>query len=211
MDRRAFASAAALGLLVPLGAQAQTPGKTHRIGVLTVQPIARSRPLEAFFEELRALGYVNGQNIVIDHRSAEGQLDRLPALATELVALKVDVIVAPSTVAARAARQATATIPIVSVTVPVPSDLATSLARPGGNVTGLAFFSPELAGKCLEQLKQAVPTASRVAASGSPKAGVTPPRGTCWHGSKPRRWRSASGFSLFRWAVRGSLTAPFRT
>ena len=102
---------------------------------------------------------------MIEYRSAEGKLERLPALAAELVALKVDVIVAASTLAALAAKQATRTLPIVFAAAgdPVTSGLVTSLARPGGNVTGLSFFSPELVGKCLEQLKQAVPEVSRVA------------------------------------------------
>jgi putative ABC transport system substrate-binding protein len=111
---------------------------------------------------------VEGRNLVIEYRSAEGKLERLPVLAAELVALPVDVIVAPSTAAALAAKQVTGTLPIVSVSIPLTSGLVTSLARPGGNVTGLAFFSPELVGKCLEQLRQAVPAASRVAALWQP-------------------------------------------
>src|SRR4029450_13047397 len=111
---------------------------------------------------------LEGQNLVMEYRSAEGKIERLPALAAELVALRVDVIMAPSTVAALAAKQTTRTLPIVSVAIPAGSGLITSLAQPGGNVTGLAFFSPELVGKCLEQLKQAVPRVSRVAALWQP-------------------------------------------
>jgi putative tryptophan/tyrosine transport system substrate-binding protein len=120
---------------------------------------------EAFLQGLRDLGYVEGRNVVMEYRFAEGKLERYPALAAELVALKVDAIVAPITPAALAAKQATRTLPIVFITVgdPVTSGLVTSLARPGGNVTGLSNINAELVGKCLEQLKQAVPGVSRVA------------------------------------------------
>jgi putative ABC transport system substrate-binding protein len=124
--------------------------------------------LQVFEQALRERGWVTGQTFVIEYRSAEGKLERLPVLAAELVALKVDVIMAPSTAAAVAVKQVTTTLPIVSVTIPVSSGLVTSLARPGGNVTGLAFFSAELVGKCLEQLKQAVPGVSRIAALWQP-------------------------------------------
>jgi putative ABC transport system substrate-binding protein len=121
--------------------------------------------VEAFRQGLRDLGYVDGRNLVIDYRDAEGKFERLPALAAELVALKVDVILAPATPHALAAKQATRTLPIVFATSadPVGSGLVTSLARPGGNVTGLSFLAPELVGKGLELLKQAVPGVSRVA------------------------------------------------
>jgi putative ABC transport system substrate-binding protein len=152
-------------ILAPLVTEAQQAAKIARIGYLA----GGSSPVEkAFLQGLRDFGYVEGRNVVIEYRSAEGKSERLPALAAELVALKVDVIVAPSTVAALAAKQATRTLPIVSVAIPVTDGLVTSLARPGGNVTGLAFFSPELVGKCLEQLKQAVPAVSRVAALWQP-------------------------------------------
>jgi putative ABC transport system substrate-binding protein len=127
---------------------------------------------EAFLQGLRDLGYVEGRNLVIEYRDAGGKFERLPALAAELVALKVDVILAPSAVAALAAKQATRTLPIVFAGVPGPvtSGLVTSLARPGGNVTGLSALTPELVGKCLEQLKQAVPGVSRVAVLWQPGA-----------------------------------------
>jgi putative ABC transport system substrate-binding protein len=120
---------------------------------------------EAFLQGLRDLGYVESRNLVIEIRSAEGKLERLPALAAELVALKVDVILAGGTLPALAAKQATKTIPIVfaSAIDPVTDGLVTSLARPGGNVTGLSAQAPELVGKRLELLKQALPGASRVA------------------------------------------------
>jgi putative ABC transport system substrate-binding protein len=155
MGRRAFLYGSVAALATPLVANAQQSAKVTRIGYLAVG----SGPVDqAFLDAMRDLGYVEGRNLVIDYRSADGKPERLPALAAELVALKSDLIVAPSTVAALAAKQATSTLPIVSVTIPE----VASLARPGGNVTGLAFF-PELVGKCLEQLKQAVPGVSRVA------------------------------------------------
>ena len=121
---------------------------------------------------MRDLGYVDGRNVVVEYRSAEGKSERLPALAAELVALGVDVIVAPGTVAALAAKQATRTIAIVFQVAadPVASGLVTSLARPAGNVTGLSLLASELVGKCMEQLKQAVPAVSRVAVLWQPAA-----------------------------------------
>jgi putative ABC transport system substrate-binding protein len=120
---------------------------------------------EAFRQGLRDLGYVEGRNLVIEYRDAEGKSERLPALAAELVALKVDVIFAPTTATALAAKQATRTLPIVFAVVadPVTSGFVTSLARPGGNVTGLSFLAPELVGKRLELLKQAIPGVTQVA------------------------------------------------
>jgi len=121
---------------------------------------------------LRDLGYVEGRNLVIEDRSAEGKFERLPALAAELVALGVDVILAPGTPSAMAARQATGTVPIVVANAgdPVASGLVASLARPGGNVTGLSLLVPELVGKCLEHLRQAVPGAARIAVLWQPGA-----------------------------------------
>jgi len=121
--------------------------------------------VEAFLEGMRALGYVEGQNLVLEYRGAEGQLERLPTLAAELVQLKPEVIVTQGTPAALAAQHATTTIPIVMVGVgdPVGSGLVASLARPGGNVTGLASVSSELVGKQLEFLKEVLPMVSRVA------------------------------------------------
>jgi len=166
--RREFIGTLAGGLLAaPLSAQAQQAAKVPRIGYLAGS-LAASRHLhqqEAFLQGLRDLGYVEGRNIVIEYRDAEGKYDRLPALGAELVALKVDVIVVGSTPAALAAKQATRTIPIVLAFVadPVGSGLVTSLARPGGNVTGLSFLAPELVGKRLELLTLAVPGVSRIA------------------------------------------------
>ena len=125
---------------------------------------------EAFLQGLRDLGYVEGGNIVIEYRDAQGKSERLPALAAELATLKVAVIVAGATPQTLAARQATRTIPIVfaSVADPVTSGFVTSLARPGGNVTGLTGVAPDLVGKGLELLKQAVPGVRRVAALWQP-------------------------------------------
>jgi ABC-type uncharacterized transport system substrate-binding protein len=171
--RRTFLGRLAGGLLAaPLAAEAQPAGKVPRIGYLAASLAATPHLPEAFRQGLRDLGYVEGRNVMIEYRDAEGKFERLPALAAELVALKVDVILAPSTVAALAAKQATRTLPIVFAAVadPVASGLVTSLARPGGNVTGLSLLTPELVGKCLELLKQSVPGVSRVAVLWSPGA-----------------------------------------
>src|SRR5712692_5133480 len=152
-------------LAAPLAAEAQQAGKVPRIGFLALNRAANPHLPEAFRQGLRDLGYVEGRNVVIEYRDAEGNLERLPALAAELVALKVDVIVVGGRLHALAAKQATRTLPIVFAAVadPVGSGLVTSLARPGGNVTGLSNLAPDLVGKCLELLKEAVPGVSRVA------------------------------------------------
>ena len=155
------------GLFSSVAVEAQQAAKIARIGYLAAN-LAGIPPAshEAFLQGLRDLGYVEGRNVVIEYRDAEGKDERLPALATELVALKVDVIVAAAgTFAALAAKQATRTLPIVFIAVgdPVTSGLVASLARPGGNVTGLSAVAPDLVSKWLELLKQAVPRISRVA------------------------------------------------
>jgi putative ABC transport system substrate-binding protein len=152
-------------LAAPLTAWAQLAAKAPRIGYLTGN-LASGRDLqEAFLQGLHDLGYVEGRNVTIEYRDAQGKYDRFPALAADLVALKVDVIVVTNTPAALAAKQATQTIPIVLgwVVDPVSSGLVTSLPRPGGNVTGLSTLAREVVGKRLELLKQAVPGATRVA------------------------------------------------
>jgi putative ABC transport system substrate-binding protein len=158
----------------PLAAEAQQAAKISRIGLLANNPAASPHLLEAFLQGLHDLGYVEGRNLVIEYRSAEGKFERFPALAAELVALKVDVIVATTMPAALAAKQATTTVPMVfaagTASDPVTSGLVTSLARPGGNVTGLTGLAPELVDKCLEQLTQAVPGVSRVAVLWQPGA-----------------------------------------
>jgi putative tryptophan/tyrosine transport system substrate-binding protein len=165
VQRRDFLVAAGALLAAPLVAEAQQAAKVTRIGYLSHNLAASPHLPEAFRQGLRDLGYVEGRNLVIEYRDAEGKAERLPALAAELVALKVDVIVTVSNTTALAAKQATRTVPIVFTAVadPVAAGIVTSLARPGGNVTGLASLGSELVGKRLELLKQAVPGVSRVA------------------------------------------------
>ena len=166
IDRRTFvAGTGAVLLAAPFAVEAQQATKVARIGYLVSDLVTNLHLREAFLQGLRDLGYVEGRNVVIESRNAEGKSERLPVLAAELVALKVDVIAAQGTSAALAAKQATRTLPIVfgGVGDPVASGLVTSLARPGGNVTGSSILNPELVGKCLEQVKQAVPGVSRVA------------------------------------------------
>ena len=151
-------------LCVPV--EAQQTAKISRIGWLAAGSASGVAPLtDAFRQGLRQLGYVEGKNIVIEFRYAEGKFDRLPDLAAEIVHLKVDVIVVANTPAIHAVKKATATIPIVMVGPgdPVGLGLIASLARPGGNLTGLSFLSTELTGKRLELLKEAIPKISRVA------------------------------------------------
>jgi putative ABC transport system substrate-binding protein len=168
MKRRAFLAGTGAALLAsPLAAEAQ-PRKVPRVGYLSPGSSSdpgRQRRFEAFRQGLRELGYVEGQDIVIESRWAEGKYERYPALAADLVRLKVDVIVAVGGRASQDAQQATRTIPIVmSVTIdPLGTGLVASLARPGGNVTGLSLMASEVVGKQLELLKEVVPKVSRVA------------------------------------------------
>ena len=153
--------------------EAQQPKKVPRIGYLAPGSPSSDSPTparrEALRQGLRGLGYVDGKNIVIEWRSAEGKRDRLPALAAELVRLKVDVIVTAGPGSTRAAKEATSTIPIVMVldNDPVGNGFVASLARPGGNITGLATLAPEIGGKRLELLMEIVPKLSRVAVLGT--------------------------------------------
>ena len=153
-------------LAAPLAAEAQPAGKVYRIGFLSTTgcPI-RPEIMDPFRQGLRELGYVEGQNIIIECRGAAGAGDRLPGFAAELVRLNVDVIVAVGTASALAAKQATNTIPIVMVYVgdPVGSGLVASLARPEGNVTGLSVLAPDMVPKALGILKEAAPSVSQVA------------------------------------------------
>jgi putative ABC transport system substrate-binding protein len=147
-------------------ARAQQPTKIPRIIYLSGSPLpANAGRIEAFRQGLRDLGYVEGKNIVIELRFGEGKLDRLPALAAELVRLKVDIIVSAGPAVTRAAKEATVTIPIVMTNEvdPVGTGFVASLARPGGNITGLSTLAPELSGKQLEILKETVPRLSRMA------------------------------------------------
>ena len=147
-------------------AQAQQPTKIPRIGYLTAGFLsAISYRTEAFQQGLRELGYVEGKNIVIEYRSADGKFDRLPSLAAELVNLKVDIIVSAGASPTRAAKEATNAIPIVltNESDPVGTGFVASLARPGGHITGLSTLAPELNGKRLELLKEIIPRLSRLA------------------------------------------------
>ena len=156
--------ALALGILVaPLAADAQPAGKVYRIGYLGMFPAPPGR--EAFLQGLRDLGWIEGQKITIEYRYADGRLEQLPDLVAELVRLKVDLIVAVSPQPVQAAKEATTTVPIVMVAVadPVTYGFVTSLARPGGNITGVSLLLPELNAKRLELLREMVPKLSRAA------------------------------------------------
>ena len=164
---RLTVAAAALLFAAALSADAQMAGKPYRIGFLSLYagcPI-RAEIMDPLRQGLRAHGYIEGQNIIIECQAAPEASDRLPALAAELVRLRVDVILALGTPSAQAAKQATKTIPIVMVYAsdPVESALVTSLARPGGNITGLSVLTADLAPKALQILKEAAPSVSRVA------------------------------------------------
>jgi putative ABC transport system substrate-binding protein len=166
-------------LAAPLAAGAQQPAKVPRIGFLSATtPGVSTLALDAFRQGLRELGWVEGQNIVVDYRLTEGRPDRLPDLAAELVQLKVDIIVAEATQGVAAAKNATTTIPIVMISGsadPVGLGFVASLARPGGNVTGLSYsVGPEIVGKELGLLKEIVPKVRRVAILSNPANPVQP-------------------------------------
>jgi ABC-type uncharacterized transport system substrate-binding protein len=177
MDRRTFVGGVASGLAAaPLTLGAQPTGKVYRIGYLSIGSASTTytRPLDAFREGLHDLGWDEGRNVVIEYRYSEGRTDRLPALAQELVRLKVDIIVASPTPSVMAAKEATRTIPIVgmSLTEPVAVGLVPSLARPGGNVTGLTYgVDLEIFGKQLQLLKEAIPDVHRIAVLTNPASG----------------------------------------
>jgi putative ABC transport system substrate-binding protein len=188
-------------LLAPLTSQAQQAAQVPRLGLLMPgSSSAFASRIEAFRQGLRDLGYVEGHHITLEYRFAEGQADRLSALVAELVRLPVDVLVVDGTAAIRSAQQATTMIPIVMAVSsdPVGAGLVASLAHPGGHTTGLAGLTPELSGKRLEILKEAVPTMSRVA--------------TLWHQDAPvaplllketQAAAQALGLQLQAWEVRG--------
>jgi putative ABC transport system substrate-binding protein len=172
MHRRAFVEWTVALLAAPLVAEAQEPGKIPRIGLLGPRSSSDGAPFfDAFRQGLRELGWVEGRNITLEYRFAEGRLDRLPDLAADLVRLKVDLILAASTPPALAAKSATRTIPIVMATSadPVGLGLVASLSRPGGNVTGLSFsVGLETVGKGLELLSETVPQVRRMAVLSNP-------------------------------------------
>jgi putative ABC transport system substrate-binding protein len=165
MVRRRFISGVAGSLLAAsLAARAQEVGRVYRIGML--EPISAAQNaanLDALRKGLRNLGYVEGRNLIIEYRSADGHAERFPDLAAELARLKVDLIVTRGTPAARAAKSATETIPVVMATMGDPRAIVASFAHPGGNITGVTTFSTELTAKQIELLKELVPKLSRVA------------------------------------------------
>ena len=168
IDRRTFIGGVVGGIFAaPLAAEEQQAGKVYRIGYLstpTRESVARG--VDAFLRKLRELGWIDGKNLIIEYRWAEGNVERLPELAADLVRRKVDVIVAPAGSAALAAKSATSSIPIVMIVPsdPVETGLVASLSRPGGNITGTTFTAgPEIFGKQLQILNEAIPHVSRVA------------------------------------------------
>ena len=162
--RRTFIRGVVAAVAAPVVAEAQQAGKIYRIGILETIPAARNTAnLDALRQGLREMGYVEGRNLVIEYRSADGRAERFPDLAAELVHLNVDLIVTRGTPAARAAKKATETIPTIMATMGDPHALVGSYARPGGNITGVTTFSTELTGKRIELLRQAIPRLSRVA------------------------------------------------
>ena len=176
---------------------AQQPARIHRIGILIpASGSFLSARVEAFRRGLRELGYVEGKNIVIEYRYAEGKGERLPDLVAELVRLKVDIIVTISPGATLAAKKASGTIPIVIAAAadPVGTGLVSSLAQPGGNITGLSLMAPDLDGKRLELLKEAVPKVARVAFLWQPGGARGNRLSQRWR-LRPRRWDS----NFYRW------------
>jgi putative ABC transport system substrate-binding protein len=165
LRRREFIALLGGAAAWPLAARAQQAGKVYRIGLFSAGTDTGRKTWLALADGLRELGWIEGKNVLFERRFAENQLDRLPGLAAELVRLDVDLIVTGGTLAPLAAKQATATIPIVMGAAgdPVGSRLVASLARPGGNVTGLSLMAPDLGGKRLELLKEILPGISRVA------------------------------------------------
>jgi len=164
LSRRALLAASLANIVAPLAAKAQQAGKIYRIGILETIPAARNAAnLDGLRRGLRELNYVEGRNLVIEYRSADGRAERFPDLAAELVRLNVDLIVTRGTPAARAAKKATETIPTIMATMGDPHALVGSYARPGGNITGVTTFSTELTGKRIELLREVIPRLSRVA------------------------------------------------
>ena len=167
MDRREFLGALAGGLLAAQAVEAQPTGKVYRIGMLERTPAGiNAVNLDGFRQGLRELGYVEGRNLVIEYRSADGQDERFPILATELLRLKPDLILTRGTPAALAAKNATVTIPVVILGIgdPVRQGVVASLAHPGGNITGLSAVVTELYAKRVQLLRDLIPRAARIAA-----------------------------------------------
>src|SRR5437764_14460255 len=164
MKRREFIAALGGATVWPLVSRAQPTGKVYRIGILeTVSAAQNAANIDALRDGLQKLGYVEGQNLIVEYRSAEGHAERFPDLASELVLLKVDLIVTRGTPAVQAAKNAAGAIPVVMAAMGAPFLVVPSLSHPGGNVTGMTTFSEELIGKRIELLKELVPNLSRVA------------------------------------------------
>jgi len=180
MDRRSFIASVAGGVLAaPLASYAQAQAKAWRIGMVeTVSMELNAANLNAFRQGLRELGYVEGQNLIIEYRSADGRSERFADIAAELVGLKVDLLVTRGTPASMAAKQATRTIPVVMANAgePVETGLVSSLARPGGNVTGLSSLTVRIEAKRLELLRELVPGATRIAALYNMSSPANPPQ-----------------------------------
>ena len=171
MRRRSFVAALAAVLAMPGAAGAQQAGKVYRVGVLTLAPLAaRPQQWEAFRQGMRDHGYLPGQNVVLEFRSADSKTDRLPGLMAEMIQANMDVIVVSGTEATQAAQKATRTVPIVMSNTgdPVGAGVVASLARPGGNITGLSLLATELSAKRLELLKEILPGVARVAVLWNP-------------------------------------------
>ena len=206
MRRREFMTLFGGAAASSLAARAQQPGKTWRIGVLeTVSPDLNAKNIEALKRGLRDLGYVENQNYVLEYRSADGDGERFPAFADELVRLRVDLIVTRGTPAARAAKSATESIPVVMAAIgePLGTGVVASLARPGGNVTGLSGFVTELAGKRVELLKELRPGNTVAAFFSNMTNPVVPPQ---WE--ETRKAAQALGIDVSLLDVRNTDDIP---
>src|ERR1044071_9800746 len=196
MRRRAFITllggAVASAKLWPLAAHAQQAGKVWRVGMLDSTPAAlNGANIDAFRQEMRRLGYAEGTNLIIEYRSSAGRPERFPDLAAELLQLKVDLIVSRGTPAVLAAKKATTTLPIVMAAIgePIETGAVASLAKPGGNVTGLSSFVTELVAKRVEILREVIPSISRIAVLDNMANGSVPAQ---WDEAK----RAAAAFGL---------------
>jgi putative ABC transport system substrate-binding protein len=180
-------------------AEAQSPGKVYRIGFLSTNP-PDAHAWDALLDGLRGRGYIEGRNILFERRFSEGKAERFPEFAAEMVRLKADIIIVTTTPAAFAAKNATQTIPIIIPTAldPVGTGLVASLARPGGNITGLSSLAPELSGKRLELLKEVVPGMTRVAVLWNP---ANPANASVW--KETQAAARALGLQLQSQEVRG--------
>jgi putative ABC transport system substrate-binding protein len=211
MRRREFILTLGAAVAWPLAARGQQPGKIWRIGVLeTVSPDLNAKNIEALKRGLRDLGYVESQNYVLEYRSADGDSDRFPAFAEELVRLRVDLIVTRGTPAARAAKSATESIPIVMAAIgePLGTGVVASLARPGGNVTGLSGFVTELAGKRVELLKELRPGNPIAAFFSNMTNPVVPPQ---WEETRKAAQALGIDVSLLDVRSRDDIPAAFET